>query len=141
MLDITTKKKKAAKCGTQKKYLKRSKMFWHIVIAYLTFLWILQALYAGPCTPLCVSIGPQKMFLKLKLLTKNTCYIAKLNHYTLLVCGQTKNYALACLAGLAGIVCLAQRFSTWGMHTPRGTWEAQRGYAKLKKKLKRRLFG
>ena len=26
-----------------------------------------------------------------------------------------------------------QRFSTWGTRTPRGTWEAHRGYAKFKK--------
>ncbi len=36
---------------------------------------------------------------------------------------------------------LNQRFSTWGTRTPRGTWEAHRGYAKFWKPLKTSSFG
>ncbi len=35
---------------------------------------------------------------------------------------------------------LHQHFSTWGTRTPRGTWEAFRGYAKYKKQLKKAFW-
>jgi hypothetical protein len=42
-----------------------------------------------------------------------------------------------CLFTASQTKSLIQRFSTWSTHTTRGTREAHRGYAKLKKSLKR----
>ncbi len=41
---------------------------------------------------------------------------------------------------LASLGSLKQWFSTWGTHTPKGTWEVQRGYTKFKKPSRKKFI-